>query len=66
MSDLMEVKRLNELSKSGNEREALDAFTRLYNEGSLEVNFHESMGWAIYRLIKRDGATMGSNAMMRL
>lgn len=66
MADWNEVKRLNELSKSGSEREALEAFTRLYNGGELPVVFHDSMGWAIYRLLKCDGATMGSNAVMRL
>lgn len=66
MTDLNEVKRLNELSKSGNEREAVEVFTQLFNDEELPVYFHESMGWAIYRWLKSDGARMGRKSAMHL
>lgn len=62
----IEAKRLDVLSKNGKERQAVEGYMELFNDEKLPLSLHESMGWAIYRLLKCDGAKMGSKSVMHL
>lgn len=55
-----EVQRAEELSKNGNNKEALTIFKNLISQNRLIHLHHESYGWIIYRLIKSEESNLTS------
>jgi hypothetical protein len=49
-----EIQKAEELSKNGNNREALEIFNHLISQNKLTELHHESYGWIIYRYIKSE------------
>jgi hypothetical protein len=55
-----EVQKAEELSKSGNNKEALEIFKNLIAQNRLTELHHESYGWVIYRYIKAEESNLSS------
>ncbi len=55
-----EVQRAEELSKNGNNKEALEIFKNLITQNKLTELHHESYGWVIYRYIKAEESNLSS------
>jgi len=55
-----EVQRAEELSKDGNNKEALAIFKNLISQNRLTEIHHESYGWVIYRYIKAEESNLSS------
>lgn len=55
-----EVQRAEELSKNGNNKEALAIFKNLIAQNRLTELHHESYGWVIYRYIKEEESNLSS------
>ncbi|WP_447637721.1 tetratricopeptide repeat protein [Flavobacterium microcysteis] len=55
-----EVQRAEELSKNGNNKEALAIFKTLIAQNRLTELHHESYGWVIYRYIKAEESNLSS------
>ena len=55
-----EVQRAEELSKNGNNKEALEIFKNLITQNRLTELHHESYGWVIYRYIKAEESNLSS------
>ncbi|AZA93637.1 Uncharacterised protein [Chryseobacterium nakagawai] len=55
-----EVQRAEELSKDGNNKEALAIFKNLIAQNRLTEIHHESYGWVIYRYIKAEESNLSS------
>jgi hypothetical protein len=55
-----EVQKAEDLSKSGNNKEALAIFKKLISQNRLTELHHESYGWVIYRYIKAEEANLSS------
>ncbi|MCL1669885.1 hypothetical protein M2T82_17635 [Elizabethkingia ursingii] len=55
-----EVQRAEELSKNGNNKEALAIFKNLIAQNRLTEIHHESYGWVIYRYIKEEESNLSS------
>ncbi|MBR5352489.1 MAG: hypothetical protein IK126_02160 [Bacteroidales bacterium] len=54
------IQQAKELSKNGSNDHALQLLTELYNSGKLSENFHEDLGWAIYRYLKEHLSELNS------
>ena len=55
-----EIKKAEELSKNGNNKEALAIFKNLISQNKLTELHHESYGWIIYRYIKTEENNLSS------
>lgn len=55
-----EVQKAEDLSKSGNNKEALAIFKNLISQNRLTELHHESYGWVIYRYIKVEESNLSS------
>ncbi|MGJ1264502.1 DUF7017 domain-containing protein [Sphingobacterium spiritivorum] len=55
-----EIQRAEELSKNGNNKEALAIFKNLISQNRLTELHHESYGWIIYRYIKAEESNLSS------
>jgi hypothetical protein len=55
-----EVQKAEELSKNGNNKDALMIFKMLISENKLTELHHESYGWIIYRYIKSEESNLSS------
>jgi hypothetical protein len=55
-----EIKKAEELSKNGNNKEALAIFKNLITQNRLSELHHESYGWIIYRYIKAEESNLSS------
>lgn len=55
-----EVQKAEELSKNGNNKEALAIFKNIISQNKLHDIIHESYGWVIYRFIKAEESNLSS------
>lgn len=55
-----EIQKAEELSKTGNNNEALAVFKNLISQNRLTELHHESYGWIIYRYIKAEESNLSS------
>lgn len=55
-----EIQKAEELSKNGNNKEALAIFKNLISQNRLTELHHESYGWIIYRYIKAEESNLSS------
>jgi hypothetical protein len=55
-----EIQKAEELSKTGNNKEALAIFKNLISQNRLSELHHESYGWIIYRYIKAEESNLSS------
>ena len=55
-----EIQKAEELSKNGNNKEALEIFKNLISQNRLTELHHESYGWIIYRYIKAEENNLSS------
>ena len=55
-----DVQKAEELSKNGNNKEALAIFKNLISQNRLTELHHESYGWIIYRYIKAEESNLSS------
>jgi len=55
-----EIQKSEELSKNGNNKEALAIFKNLISQNRLTELHHESYGWVIYRYIKAEESNLSS------
>lgn len=65
-TNYLEVQRAEELSKKGNNREALAIFKNLISKNRLTQLHHESYGWIIYRFIKTEENNLSSVEVRKL
>ena len=59
-TDYSEIQKAEELSKNGNNKEALAIFKNLITQNRLKELHHESYGWVIYRYIKEEESNLSS------
>ncbi len=59
-SNYSEVQKAEELSKNGNNKDALAIFKNLISQNKLTELHHESYGWVIYRYIKAEDSNLSS------
>jgi len=55
-----EIQKAEELSKNGNNKEALAVFKNLISQNKLTELHHENYGWIIYRYIKAEESNLSS------
>lgn len=55
-----EIQKAEELSKNGNNKEALEIFKNLISQNKLTELHHENYGWIIYRYIKAEESNLSS------
>lgn len=55
-----EIQKAEELSKNGNNKEALEIFKNLISQNRITELHHESYGWIIYRYIKAEESNLSS------